>query len=281
MKNLSPIEEGLIEVYQAISEKCQGLKKDNLLSEISTINERYQTYLDNRNSLSSIDQIDYTGRVILKNQLISCYSNNVTLNNLKADILTKQDLYYQSKCPFCEINSPGTFDHYLPKEDYPDYSVLALNLIPCCEKCNSKKGKRWKNYDGKRFFLNHYYDFITQEKYLYANIVFNNGIPTVSYEVKPNNRINDDLFEIIQSHYSKLDLCNRFEAQANDEISTWFQETALALQEGVSIEEQKKTLKRKITSNIEKSGKNNWIVALYEAIYQSTEFFSHVEQISQ
>jgi 5-methylcytosine-specific restriction endonuclease McrA len=274
MKNLYPIEEELVNIYKSIAQNSHGQKKINLLNELGTIKSRYELYFTNRKDLSVISKLDFRGREDIKNDLLSCYGNNVNLNNLKSDIISKQELHYQAKCPYCGINSHGTFDHYLPKEDYPDYSVLAINLIPCCEKCNSKKGTRLFNEQGERLFLNYYYDFLPEEKYLEACLFFNKNIaPTVSFKIVDNQNINIELYTIIQAHYKELNLCERFESHANDEISNLYLETQLAANEGVEAEEQRRTLERKIKTKTRSAGRNNWLVALYEAVYESTEFF--------
>lgn len=45
-------------------------------------------------------------------------------------------------CPMCGSHHPGTLDHYLPRESFPEFSILPCNLIPACPHCNSgvKKG---------------------------------------------------------------------------------------------------------------------------------------------
>jgi hypothetical protein len=45
-------------------------------------------------------------------------------------------------CPMCGSQHPGTLDHYLPRESFPELSILPCNLIPACPHCNSgvKKG---------------------------------------------------------------------------------------------------------------------------------------------
>lgn len=44
------------------------------------------------------------------------------------------------KCPFCgDIGQVRTLDHYLPKANFPLYSVLPANLVPCCRDCNTDK----------------------------------------------------------------------------------------------------------------------------------------------
>lgn len=48
-------------------------------------------------------------------------------------------------CPFCglstlrsyEMNGHEAYDHYLPKEKYPTYSINFKNLVPTCHDCNS------------------------------------------------------------------------------------------------------------------------------------------------
>ncbi|MBP1682540.1 MAG: hypothetical protein H6Q27_103 [Ignavibacteriaceae bacterium] len=48
-------------------------------------------------------------------------------------------------CPFCGLNTLRSYemegheayDHYLPKETYPTYSINFKNLVPTCHGCNS------------------------------------------------------------------------------------------------------------------------------------------------
>jgi len=43
-------------------------------------------------------------------------------------------------CPYCgECNTVTTLDHYLPKADFPQYSVFTSNLLPSCAICNTGK----------------------------------------------------------------------------------------------------------------------------------------------
>lgn len=43
-------------------------------------------------------------------------------------------------CPYCgQTNLVTTLDHYLPKADFPQYSVFTSNLLPSCGPCNTGK----------------------------------------------------------------------------------------------------------------------------------------------
>ncbi|MDQ7860344.1 HNH endonuclease [Peribacillus frigoritolerans] len=50
-------------------------------------------------------------------------------------------MYYRTKCAYCGIGDTNYMDHYLPKDDFPEYSIHSYNLVPCCSYCNEKKSK--------------------------------------------------------------------------------------------------------------------------------------------
>lgn len=277
MKNMLPVEENLINYYENIANSCRGQKKMYLLNEMENINDRYKLYLENRKTLSKIEKLDYSQKNSVKDILISCYtSNTIALSQLKVEIINKQELFLKAKCPYCGINSHGSFDHYLPKESYPEYAVLANNLVPSCEKCNSLKGEKWLDQNEKRLFINYYYDPIPKEKYLFAYLSFDisSSTPTVTYKVENRESINSDIYNIIENQYGKLHLCERFEFIANEEISTLY--NGMQRNKNLGIEVHKQLLDSEIKLRTEERGKNNWHVALLEAAYQSHEFFRKI-----
>lgn len=50
-----------------------------------------------------------------------------------------------SKCAYCECRFEESkyceIEHFHPKKQYPNEVVLWENLLPCCSRCNRKKGK--------------------------------------------------------------------------------------------------------------------------------------------
>lgn len=277
MKNLKPLEQNLITIYDSIASNCQGQKKLDLINERNKIVIRYDEYERNKLSLYRIAAQDYSQSQTIKKYLLECYGSNKTLDKLKVDIKNLQETHYKAICPYCGISSSGSFDHYLPKGEYPEYAVLAINLIPCCEKCNSIKGERWKE-SIELIFLNYYYHSIPNEKYLFANMSYieSNNVPTISYEIKNIYGIERTLYKNIETHYEKLKLCTRFEEHANDKLSEKFAEIKLAYSEGESIEQQKRQLKREYNVKIERKGRNDWEVVLLETIIDSDEFFGKI-----
>lgn len=91
-------------------------------------------------------------------------NQNGTLESHYQDFVKKNN---KGVCPFCgiepiqsyEMKGHEAYDHYLPKENYPLFAVNFKNLVPTCQKCNSKeKGrespilKKGKSYPIKCLF---------------------------------------------------------------------------------------------------------------------------------
>lgn len=75
-------------------------------------------------------------------KLAAIRNKNGTLeNHYKAFIKVNNNGF----CPFCGLNTlrgyemggHEAYDHYLPKESYPTYSINFKNLVPTCNGCNS------------------------------------------------------------------------------------------------------------------------------------------------
>src|SRR5204862_24909 len=78
---------------------------------------------------------------LTKLDLMNLYSNQMVGSKGKArsiydDILAAAGGF----CPLCgELGQARTLDHYLPKANFPAYSVFPENLVPCCRDCNTGK----------------------------------------------------------------------------------------------------------------------------------------------
>jgi hypothetical protein len=61
-------------------------------------------------------------------------------------------------CPICGSPVTGDLDHYLPRTNYPEFSIMRANLIPACTHCNSgAKGTKVHGGDPRRF-IHPYFD---------------------------------------------------------------------------------------------------------------------------
>lgn len=64
----------------------------------------------------------------------------------KRDSYNVAKLYNIKVCPYCNINYTYVvgsrcrpdFDHFLPKSKHPSLALRVMNLVPCCQQCNSR-----------------------------------------------------------------------------------------------------------------------------------------------
>ncbi|AHY49221.1 MULTISPECIES: HNH endonuclease [Bradyrhizobium] len=85
-----------------------------------------------------------------------------------ADIRNQQ----LASCPMCGSPATGTLDHFLPKETFPEFSVMAANLIPACTHCNSSaKGRKYQGADVDEWPLHPYFDTLAQSAIWWVRVI--------------------------------------------------------------------------------------------------------------
>lgn len=123
-------------------------------------------------------------------------------------------------CPFCgEAGSPATLDHFLPKDKYPEYSILSANLVPMCDKCQGAgaKGSKVLDTHSKRLFLHPYYDSIEDLEILVLTIKppYDKG---TDFELNVNDNITDtELKALCERHIKTLLISQRYRNYFSDE----------------------------------------------------------------
>lgn len=76
-----------------------------------------------------------------------------------------------ARCPFCGIGEASTLDHYLPKDENPQFAVFSKNLVPCCSVCNTRKSDVLMDKATRvRCFLHPYYDEVPDTRFVVVDI---------------------------------------------------------------------------------------------------------------
>ncbi|MNU75416.1 hypothetical protein D3C71_649450 [compost metagenome] len=83
--------------------------------------------------------------------------------------------------------------------------------------------------------------------------------------------INDSDFEIITSHFKRLDLLKKYKEKCNTELSTKIKSLSRSQKAGVSLENLSITLFQHIVALKEDNGANYWQTSMYEALYNNLE----------
>ncbi|WCO00565.1 HNH endonuclease signature motif containing protein [Psychroserpens ponticola] len=217
MKNIKVYSGDALDFYKDLRKSLNtGETKKNLLANEDIILEKFTDYKQkfDDNDLYSLNPHGFDGEV--KTNLLKLYSSErKALIELKKTLTTNEFEQRINTCPNCTIDNVSSLDHFIPKEEFPEFSVNPINLIPCCTICNSKKKDKWKN-DSSLLFINLYSHIIPLTQYLFVDIT-----SKTEFEFRIENRtgIDSDLFEIIKSHYGQLGLLERFRENSDGVIS--------------------------------------------------------------
>jgi len=278
MKNLKHLPDQYFTYFQQIVnakqntvKKLPNEKKSTLILISPSIKTKYEHYESNFNKikLHLIEDSAYAG--LEKTSLLDTYTGNgKQLDAMKTAIKKLQHLDWQNTCPYCGILSPNSTDHYLPKDNYPEYAVLAINLIPCCLECNSKKGDYWK-LENTRKIINFYLDDIPDQEFLTCNVTYEDGIPVAEYELIHNDGIHIETFQMITAHFSRLNLLERYKDASNDEITNTL-DSITAFSTRFQPHEIKGDLESFYNKSVSRFGQSHWRCALMKGMFSSEDF---------
>lgn len=209
-----------------------------------------------------------------KDDLLSCYTGRTKkVKEIFELIEDTQPIRFLKRCPYCGITLPKTYDHYLPEAHFPELSVHALNLIPCCGSCNSTKNNFWRN-NTHRIFLYFYTDLIPNDQYINVNIIRGATAIGALFSIQKPINIQNPVWEILSSHYEKLGLISTYNELASDEITEVFNVCVSHLRCGGA--NVSRFVQELLTPEEVLYGINHWRVVLMKELAVSVDFANFV-----
>ncbi|WNH07677.1 HNH endonuclease [Thalassobellus suaedae] len=219
MHNLQPINTSTIDEFDLIHNSKQEPTYTILTNLRPSIVNKYNDYdiEFNTNSLENIPTVIHSLKN--KNGLLHCYKNKTNAKDqLIVNIKENQSAHLRSTCQFCGLDPSRTTDHFMPKDDYPEFCVNHKNLIPCCSSCNAYKGEYLIDIrTNTRGILNLYTDQLPIVQFVFVAIRYVGGVPIANFSLRNPNRINPILFQIIEYHFERLHLLERYNDVFNTE----------------------------------------------------------------
>lgn len=276
MKNLAPLSANFSNHFIQISSAKSGVRKTRLDGMHSIINNAYATYIPDIATLCSLTPISLTNEQA--DDLRHCYIvETQPLRDLKCEIenniLNKDPIAY-AICQYCGLtHSPDTWDHYLPKEKYPEFSIHAYNLVPTCDRCNNLKGAKLKDKSGCRMAINLYFDVLPITSYLNTLIKIAPR-PSAQFSLSINPADFGGLEQEIRNHYKNLKLLKRYGKAAAGELEdmrSQLRDTVKCIN-GIGL--AKKILEKKCNQMTLSHSINFWKVSLYKAMACSLDFLN-------
>lgn len=282
MRNLSPYDQDTTDFFdRVVSNKKLSKNDPNLLKRIESYRPNiilayavYNKYFLAHTLMSSnaIGHLDPT-----KTDLIKLYSYKAKIfKELKLKLTTDENNRIINTCQNCTINEVNSFDHVLPKDEFPEFAVNPQNLFPSCTQCNGYKSYIWR-HQKIGLFLNLFLDILPSEQYLFSNIKIIDNTVVIKYVIENRNGLDDTLFNLIQSHYNRLHLTERFSGNCND-IITELINSILAIKNELSKEKIIEVTIAKAKRDLNKFGHNYWKAITVISLITSDDFFEYTLQ---
>lgn len=192
------------------------------------------------------------------------------MTTLRGNLLKRVSV---ARCPFCGISESSTLDHYLPKEQYPEFAIFPKNLVPSCAICNTRKRDRILD-DGTnvRMFLHPCYDSIPDMPFLRVRARMKSDALILSYRLTHPRGMSLRTFQHLQLHFKELDLADRYRRMGLEHLGSQYP----ALRRAYGPNEDPGRVAEKLVQGAEDfeevSGTNYWLAKLYRALASNAEF---------
>ena len=278
MRKLSPFIIDSLEFYnKVVASKKNSAQDSNYTERLSNYEEvvtnQFKLYDDNFDNDDLVSLVNHGFIDGEKGDLIRLYAyQGKPIQRLKVAVTTTERNRILNTCQNCTIGEVNSFDHFVDKNEFPEFSVHPKNLFPCCSMCNSKKGQVWRT-SGVVSYLNLYLDELPREQYLFVNIAIKKDVITTEFYLDNVNGVEPLFFERIQRHYDNLDLCKRFQVNAH-EIITTLENTLRTYSNRIPIEDIVKFTIENSQKNMRYFGYNYWKSILEIALLNKGDFLA-------
>jgi hypothetical protein len=165
-----------------------------------------------------------------------------------------------------------TLDHYVPKANFPLYSLMPGNLIPCCRDCNSEKLNAFSaTLDGQT--LHPYFDDpkFFNEQWVAARVIASTP-PVIEYYVSPPAHWSPAERNRVAAHFTEYGLAERFGVEAGADLPETI-DTRRTTLHGFSPKEYSDYLREK--SENMNLPVNNWRRVMFSSLAHDKWFCTH------
>lgn len=229
----------------------------------------YAQYVAEAPAVENLAKIDFTEPQI--SALIHAYAvATAPMVRLRATLMEPVIVF---RCPFCGIGEASTLDHYLPKEENPQFAVLSKNLVPCCSVCNTRKSDMLLDKaTSVRCFLHPYYDEVPDARFVVVDIVLHPAAIGLVFNVTRPTTMAEPTFEHLKSHFRRLRLADRYRIMSLEHLRD--RRRALARFYGPEKDGQRVARELMTDANDyeQEHGPNHWRAVLYRTLAGNASF---------
>ncbi len=213
-----------------------------------------------------------------REDLLHCYNSETkALMALLAAIDKQQPKNARGSCQYCcGAGRAETWDHYLPKELFPELAAFAPNLIPACFMCNGIKGTRWIA-GGRRLLINFYYDrFDPGLQLVEATVNVPAGYdPEARFHRREVGHDAPAFEHLFARHWDLLHLEDRLREAAEGKFGIIYADIEGFVHWALDVRDIQEELVSKATRLAREYGANHYEVVLYRAAAASPAFVEY------
>lgn len=198
-------------------------KTKNLIPEIVNNCNLYEQYAAN-NTLYRLQKIILDEEIVQNQSFKKLYDNHMSKKSSCAYELYNKLLASapNDKCPYCSQGDVEELDHFLPKinNGYPELSIVPINLVPACHRCNHKKHEFIPTEENKQFIHPYFISNINEYRWLYCNINYDiENEPTFVFFINCSDEMETSIQECIKFQFDKLELAILYSKNAANEYA--------------------------------------------------------------
>lgn len=224
MPRLVPVETGETVHLDAIIKGKHVATRARLRLVKPTLDARYTEYAGATAAFEALAGSTLVGTAI--DDCVDCYNlDRKPVAALKQAILDARPANRRSLCQWCLIDTWSDLDHFVPKESFPEFSVMARNLAPCCSKCNKAKSDYWPPVGVVPEVLSLYYSSLLDRSHLAATVTHAlGGSSAIQFFIRHDAGLTAAEIVTLEVHYARLQLMPRLQDAGISALSR-FRET--------------------------------------------------------
>lgn len=146
----------------------------------------------------------------------------------------------KGECPFCGgLGYPSNLDHFLPKAEFPQFSIYPSNLVPSCRDCNMGEKKVGYAKSAQEQTIHPYLDkkIFFDDQWITADYIADSSLDEpgeFKYYVNTPSHWNDVDKQRAEKYFKDFNIANRYAKQATASLNANLTFIRSMLKAGVS-----------------------------------------------
>jgi hypothetical protein len=244
-------------------------RRSRLTAARHVVLDAYQNYEDNAPEVGALPPAALTDPQV--EALLHAFAvETAPMTALRGRILNRPSV---ARCPFCGISESSTLDHYLPKEEYPEFATFSKNLVPSCFPCNTRKrDKILDEATNVRLFLHPHFDHVPTSGFLRADANIEANALILAYRLGRPAGMPLATFRHLRAHFRLLDLANRYQRMGLEHLGGQYRALKRVYGSGEAADCVAAELVQAAEDFEERYGENYWLAVLYRALSGYEDF---------